>query len=341
MARAIWTGAVSFGLVSVPVGLYSATEDHTVHFSQFERDTPDRIRYKRVNEQTGEEVDYSDIVKGYDIGGGDYVIVTPDELDEMDPGRSRTIDISDFVDQSDIDPVYYQKSYYLAPQGEGAERPYGLLLQAMGRANRVGIATFVMRGREYLAAVRAQGSVLVLETMFFADEIRDPARELDTLPADQSFDEREMKMALSLIDSMTVDWKPDSYRDTYRERVMELIEAKRRGEEVVTEGEPADTGKVVDLMQALERSLESARGRGGGAAGGGRGRGATGGGGGADGGGGGRDESDDLDGLSRDELYQMAQRLDLAGRSKMSRSQLLAAVRQAAGDRTGRGARAS
>ena len=306
MARAIWTGSVSFGLVNVPVGLYAATEDHTVHFSQFERDTPDRIRYKRVNEQTGEEVDHSRIVKGYDVGGGDYVIVTPDELEEIEPGRSRTIDISDFVDRNAIDPVHYQKTYYLAPQGEGADRPYGLLLQAMARADRVAVATFVMRGKQYLAAIRPAGAVLALETMFFADEIRDPARELDQLPADQEFADRELKMAGALIDSMTVEWDPDRYHDTYRERVMDLIDAKRRGEQVVTEAEPADTGTVVDLMQALERSLRGAarppRDR---------------------------EQADDLDELTRDQLYARAREHDIPGRSSMTRDELLEALRGA------------
>lgn len=259
MARAIWTGSVSFGLVNVPVGLFSATEDHTVHFSQFERDTPNRVRNKRVNEETGEEVDYADIVKGYDIGGGDYVIVTPDELEEVEPGRSRTIEISDFVDQNEIDPIYYQKTYYLAPQGDGADRPYGLLLQAMQKANRVAIATFVMRGKQYLAGIRPAGDVLALETMFFADEIRDPADELDNLPRRQKFAGRELDMALSLIATMTVPWKPEAFHDTYRERVMGLIDAKRRGEEVVTEGREPEEGNVVDLMEALQRSLESSQ----------------------------------------------------------------------------------
>lgn len=260
MARSIWTGSVSFGLVNVPVGLYSATDDHTVHFSQFEKNTPDRIRYRRVNEKSGEEVDYSDIVKGFDIGGGDYVIVTPDELEEVEPGRSRNIEISDFVEQSQIDPIYYRNTYYLAPQGEGAERPYGLLLQAMQSADRVAIATFVMRGKQYLAAIRPAGDVLALETMYFADEIRDPSQELDGLPSGQKFQKRELDMARSLIDSMTTEWKPQQYQDTYRDRVMALIEAKGRGEAVVREGEGDESAPVLDLVQALQRSLGKAKG---------------------------------------------------------------------------------
>jgi DNA end-binding protein Ku len=315
MARAIWTGSVGFGLVNVPVALFSATEDHTVHFSQFQRDTPNRIRYRRINEETGEEVDYSDIVKGYDIGGGDYVIVTPDELEEIEPGRSRTIEISDFVDQSEIDPIYYQKTYYLAPQGDGADRPYGLLLQAMQNADRVGIATFVMRDKQYLAAIRPAEGVLALETMFFPDEVRDPAKELDRLPKNQRFSGRELDMALALIESMTVPWKAENYRDTYRDRVMELIDAKRRGEQVVTEGREAEPAKVVDLMDALQRSLESAE-----SAKPSKGK--------------SRSltpakphaEQADLGDLSRDDLYQRAQHLGIPGRSKMSREDLIEAI---------------
>lgn len=306
MARAIWTGSVSFGLVSVPVGLYSATENHTVHFSQFEKDTPDRIRYRRVNERTGEEVDYSDIVKGYDVGGGDYVIVTPQDLEEVEPGRSRTIEITDFVDQHQIDPIFYRNTYYLAPDGEAAERAYGLLLQAMQDSDRVAIACFVMRAKQYLAAIRPADSVLALETMHFADEIRDPGKELDRLPEDQKFQKRELDMARSLIDSMTVGWDPEQYRDTYRQRVMDLIDAKRRGESVVSEGETGDTAAVVDLMQALERSLGAAKGDGT------RTR-----------------EEAPLGEMSKDDLYGRAQELGVPGRSKMTREELEQAVRKA------------
>ena len=315
MARAIWTGSVSFGLVNVPVGLYSATEDHTVHFSQFEKDTPDRIRYRRVNERTGEEVEYSDIVKGYEVGKGDYVMVTPEELEEVEPGRSRTIDITDFVDQHDIDPIYYRNTYYLAPQGDGADRPYGLLLQAMEAADRVGIATFVMRGKQYLAAIRPAGAVLALETMYFADEIRDAGDELDNLPKGQSFQKRELEMARSLIDSMTVPWKPEQYQDSYRDRVMEMIEAKRRGEEIVTEGDTGQSAEVLDLMQALERSLDRSKG----AKGRARGRRSSP----ADG------DGADLTDLSKEDLYERAQELGVQGRSKMTRKQLEQAVRKA------------
>ncbi|MDT0276447.1 non-homologous end joining protein Ku [Blastococcus goldschmidtiae] len=329
MARAIWTGALTFGLVNVPVGLYSATEDKTVHFNQFERGTSSRIRYRRINEDTGEEVDYDDIVKGEDIGDGRYVIVTPEELEEIEPGRSRVIDISDFVDVSEIDPIYYQKTYYLAPQNEEAQRAYALLLQAMERAGRVGVATFVMRSKQYLAAIRPQGEVLTLETMFFADEVRDPVEEIEQLPVAHSFKARDLDMAVSLIDSMTTEWEPTNYRDTYRDRVNELIEAKRRGEEIVTEGEPEAASNVLDLMEALRESVANAAGHRPGNA--------------EDAGklstrrarrGSGDDTSargpeEDLGDMSKKELYDLAQELDVSGRSKMTRDELADAVHAA------------
>ena len=331
MARAIWTGAVTFGLVNVPVGLYAATEDKSVHFNQFERGTSSRIRYKRINEDTGEEVDYEDIVKGEDIGDGRYVIVTPEDLEEIQPNRSRVIDISDFVDVAEIDPVYYEKTYYLAPQDDAAQRAYALLLQAMERAGRVGIATFVMRSKQYLAAIRPQGDVLTLETMFFADEVRDPVEEIEQLPVKHSFTSRDLDTAVSLIDTMSTDWDPTNYRDTYRDRVNELIEARRRGEEVVTQDSPNTSDNVVDLMAALRASVEAAgthrpgnadsdrrlttRKPGADTA---------------------RPSDDDLADMSKSELYDLAQELDVSGRSKMTRDELARAVGEARAERTGK-----
>jgi hypothetical protein len=164
MARSIWTGVISFGLVSVPVAMYSATREHEVSFHQFEKGTSDRIRYQRVNERTGKEVDYGDIVKGADVGGGDYVMLDPDELDEIAPGRSRSLDILRFVDLDEIDPIYYQKTYYLEPASDETAKTYALLCKAMAEANRAAIATLVMRGKEYLAAIRPDDDLLVLET---------------------------------------------------------------------------------------------------------------------------------------------------------------------------------
>ncbi len=261
MARAIWTGALAFGLVNVPVGLYSATEDKTVHFNQFEAGTPDRIRYKRVNERTGREVDHDKIVRGYEVAKGNFVLITDEELEAAEPGRSRTIDITDFVDLDEIDPIYFQKSYYLAPAGDGAERAYLLLRAAMAATNRAGIATFVTRGKQYLVAVRAEDDLLVLETMFFADEIRDPRSLIGNLPSGHAAGGRELAVAKQLIESMATKWQPDTYRDTYRERVEELIERKRKGEQIVPEGAPPEETNVVDLMEALRRSVETARDR--------------------------------------------------------------------------------
>jgi DNA end-binding protein Ku len=261
MARAIWTGSVSFGLVNVPVALYSATEDKTIHFNQFEAGTSDRIRYKRVNERTGREVKLPDIVRGREVAKGDYVLIADEELEAVEPGRSRTIDITDFVDITEIDPIYYQRAYYLGPQGDGATRAYALLHRAMADSGRAGIATFVMHGKQYLVAIRAREDVLALQTMYFPDEVRDPREEIDNLPTGEQFSDRELVMAKQLIESMTTKWDPESYRDTYRERVEDLIVRKRRGEEIVREGEPAGESDVTDLMDALRRSAEEMRGR--------------------------------------------------------------------------------
>ena len=264
MARAIWTGYISFGLVSVPVGLYSATQEHELDFHQFQRGTSDRIRYKRVNERTGREVDFEKIVKGHEVGDGEYVMVEPDELDDIAPGRSRSLEISTFVDLADVDPIHFQKSYYLAPSDEENTSSYALLREALDTTNRAGIARFVMRGKEYLAAIRAdtRGStrVLVLETMFFADEIRDPAKELGSLPR-KATSRKQLQMAVDVVEAMSGPWEPSKYRDTYTDRVKKLVDGKRRGDEVVvTETEPEATDST-DLVSALQASIAEARSR--------------------------------------------------------------------------------
>ncbi|WP_436500575.1 Ku protein [Actinokineospora sp. HUAS TT18] len=309
MARPIWNGAINFGLVTVPVELYGATEDHTISFRQFERGTADRIRYKRVNERTGKEVAYSDIVKGAEIGGGDYVIIEPEELDAIAPGRSRTIDISAFVDLDEIDPIHYQKTYWLAPAKEEYSRAYSLLLQAMRKSNRAGVATFVMRGKEYLTVVRAGEELLILTTMLFAEDLRDPAKELKSMPEIAPARGKELDMAISLIESMSEEWKPDDYHDTYTQRVEQLIEDKKEGREIVSEEAPSEPTKVVDLFEALSKSVESRKKR--------------------------RTESDepeqDLASLSKAELDKLARDLDVKGRSKMNRDELEKAVKAAQG----------
>ncbi|GIF74012.1 non-homologous end joining protein Ku [Asanoa siamensis] len=265
MARPIWTGVISFGLVAVPVRMYSATREHEVSFHQFEKGTSDRIRYQRVNERTGKEVEYADIVRGADVGGGQHVILDPDELDSIAPGRSRSLEIHAFVDLEEIDPIFYQKAYYLGPGGEETNRTYALLRDAMTDANRAAIGTLVMRNKEYLTAIRADGDVLVLQTMFFSDEVRH-ADDLADMPGKVKLKPTELSMAAQLIDSMTSGWKPEEYRDTYTDRVNELIEAKKAGEEITeTEAAPEATN-VTDLMEVLRRSVEDAKARRGGGA---------------------------------------------------------------------------
>ncbi|MBW0104393.1 Ku protein, partial [Pseudonocardia sp. KRD291] len=261
MARAIWTGAITFGLVSIPVGVFAATEDHTVHFHQFQRGSSDRVRNQRVNERTGEQVEYGDIVKGADIGDGEHVVVDPDELDAIAPGRSQSLEISDFVDLDEIDPLYFQRTYWLAPTRDGDAGPYGLLLQAMTDTNRAAIGSFVMRNKQYLAAIRPDRDVLAMETLYFADEVRDPRAELENLPARRKGgrDDRELDMATRLIESMSGPWQPEQYHDSYRERVEQLIEDKRRGREVVTESEPPEPTEMSGLLDALQRSVDAAR----------------------------------------------------------------------------------
>jgi DNA end-binding protein Ku len=259
MPRAIWTGSLSFGLVNVPVGLFAATDDKAIHFNQFQAGTPDRIRQKRVNERTGDEVEYADVVKGYDLGGGEYVIVTPEELESVEPGRSRTIEITDFVDLDDIDPIYYKSTYYLGPQGDQAVRPYALLREAMAESNKVAVASLVLRTKEHLVTIRPAQSVLALETMYFADEIRDPVKEVPGVPTDVGFSGRELSTAKLLIESMASPWDPSLYEDEYRKRVEALIDEKRQGKVIVTERPETQPTKVVDLMEALQASVEAAR----------------------------------------------------------------------------------
>jgi DNA end-binding protein Ku len=258
MARTIWKGSLSFGLVNVPVGLYPATQDKSIHFNQFEKGTSDRIRYKKVNERTGEEVESANIVKGFDIGGGEYVMLDDDELAAAEPERSRQIEITDFVDLDDIDPVFYRTTYYLAPEGDGSDKPYALLKKVMKESRKVGIATMVMRNKEYLVAIRPEGDVLALETMFFADEVRSPSQELPRIPDDGDLTDREVSMAHVLIDSMESQWDPERFHDTHRQKVEALIEEKSQGK-VITIAKSAPAPKIVDLMEALQASINASQ----------------------------------------------------------------------------------
>jgi DNA end-binding protein Ku len=255
MGRAIWTGAISFGLVTVPVRLYTATSSHKPTFHQFKRGTGQRIRNRRVTEDTGEAVDYDNIVKGAEVGGGRHVIVTPDELAAVEPGRSRALDIEDFVDLNDIDPVVWDTTYYLGPDGDVAEGPYELLRRAMINTGKVAIGRFVMRDKQYLATVRPIGELLGLSTMYFADEVRG-ADVVERAPVEGEPDELQLEIAKQLVQFMSTDWDHSRYRDTYQERVDALIERKARGDEVVRQHEPEPSERVSGLLEALRRSVE-------------------------------------------------------------------------------------
>ena len=259
MPRSIWSGAISFGLVTVPVKLYSAVSPKTVRFHQLHGADQARIQQKRVCSADGEEVAFEDLAKGYELYPGQYVMIEPEELDALDPEATQTIDIEDFVELDQVDPLYYDTSYYLVPDARGT-KAYRLLLDAMRESGRVGIARVVMRTKQYLCAVRPVGEALVLTTMNFADEVVGQD-EIEGLPGEQEAGERELKMAEALIESLSTDWRPDKYEDTYRERVMALIEAKAAGQELVSQP-AAPSAPVIDLMAALEASLAQTRGEG-------------------------------------------------------------------------------
>jgi DNA end-binding protein Ku len=263
MPRAIWSGAISFGLVNIPVKLYSAVARKTVRFHQLDEGDKGRIQQKRVNPRTGEEVPYENLVKGYEIGPDRFVVVTPDELDALQPEKTRTIDIEDFVDLDQIDPIFYDHPYYLAPD-TGATKAYRLLLDAMRESGKVGIARVVLRSKEHLVAIRPRDGVLTMETMLFADEVMSPD-SLDEVPADgkAKATKKELEMARQLIDSLSGDFEPGKYRDEYREAVLDLIERKAEGEEIVLEAPAPEPKKVPDLMAALEASIADSKRQGG------------------------------------------------------------------------------
>ncbi len=255
--RPIWSGAISFGLVNVPVKLFSATSAKDVRFHQIDGRTNSRIKQKRVSVATGDEVPYEDIVKGYELGTDQFVIITPEELDSLETRATRTIDIEDFVDLDQIDPIYYERAYYLVPDKGGA-KAYALLRAAMRESNKVGIAKVVLRTKQYLAAIRVKDDVLVIETMLYPDEVN-PTDDLDLPREEVEVTDREEKMARQLIDSLTTDFEPEKYHDEYRERVLALIEQKASGQEIVLEEASEEPSKVVDLMAALEASLAAVK----------------------------------------------------------------------------------
>jgi DNA end-binding protein Ku len=260
MARPIWTGTISFGLVTVPVKLYSAVSRKTVRFHQLHENTGARIQQKRVDPQTGEEVPYDEIVKGYEIAPDRYVIVKPDELEALDPKKTRTIDIEDFVDLDDIDPIFYDHPYYLAP-GPGGAKPYRLLLDAMRETGKVAVARVVIRSKENLVAIRPMDDVLAMTTMIFADEVVD-VEKLDDIPDpdEVSTTDRELAIAKQLVESLAGDFEPGKYHDAYREEVLAMIERKAAGEEIAVQPVTEDAGAPVpDLMSALKASLDAVR----------------------------------------------------------------------------------
>ncbi|WP_274555525.1 Ku protein [Streptomyces spiramyceticus] len=330
MARPVWSGALTFGLVTLPVQMFTATESHTVHFHQLQRGTSDRVRNKRVNERTGDEVPLDEIVKGFDAGD-EYVVVEPGELEDIAPGRSKALEITGFVDLEQVEPIFFDKTYYLGPKGKEYAKVYALMEKAMAHTGKAGIATFVMRNHQYLVAVKAEAGLLTLHTLHWADEIRDPRKEIGDLPAEAAVTDRELKMAEQLVETLSIDWKPEEFHDTFQEQVAKLIEAKRTGETVEKAEPPAASTNVVDLMEALRASVDRAKSpkdRRGQKAGGAaktaarstaRSKRPS--------------KASSFDSLTKAELYERATEAGIPGRSSMSREDLIEALRGARGRR--------
>jgi DNA end-binding protein Ku len=258
MPSAIWTGSISFGLVQVPVRLVSATKSRDVSFNQLEEGTGARIRYKKVSDATGEEVPPDKIKRGYEISKGRYVMIEPDELDVLRPKGSHAIEIEEFVDLDEIDPLYFEQPYYLVPDAKGV-KPYRLLVEAMIELNKVAIGRIIVRSKERLVAIRPVDAMLCIETMRYADEVLPRA---DLVPDDggTELSERELAMARQLVESLAADhFEPEKFRDEYREQVLDLIERKAAGQEIVAEPTVEPPAKVLDLVAALEASLEKAQ----------------------------------------------------------------------------------
>lgn len=262
MARAIWSGSISFGLLNVPVRMYSAVARRNIALREIRESDSARIKHRRFAEGTEEEVPYDEIIKAYELTPGQYVPLTKEEMEALAPEKTRAIDVSDFVDLDEIDPMYFDSPYYLGP-ADGAEKAYGLLAKAMAASGKVAIARFVLRNKEHLAAIRSSGDVLTLTTMRFADEVV-PAKELEIVPEKaQKPAKREQEMAEQLIDSLSTDFDPSAYHDEYREQLLKLIEQKAEGKEIVaSEAESPKATKAPDLMAALEESIAAAQGKG-------------------------------------------------------------------------------
>jgi DNA end-binding protein Ku len=253
----MWTGAISFGLVNVPVKLYTAVDRKAVRFNQLNSKTGSRIAQKRVDQTTGDEVPYEDIVKGYEIAPDRYVIIEPGDLESVQPKKTRMVEIEDFVDIAEIDPIYFDHPYYLVPD-KGADKAYKLLLEAMRETGKVALGRVVIRSKEYLVAVRPKGDLLAMETMLFADEVVPPERLDDALPGEVEAGERELKMAKQLVESLSGPFEPEKYADSYRQAVLDLIEQKAEGKAIAVQ--PSEEPQPVpDLMSALEASIAEAK----------------------------------------------------------------------------------
>jgi DNA end-binding protein Ku len=260
MARSIWNGTITFGLIAVPIKVHSATESHTIHFHQVHDKDGARIKQKRICSKEGEEVPYKEVAMGYEVRGGEYVMLEKEEIDAAAGDRSHTIELEQFVDPEHVDPVFYDRTYYLGA-GEDGEDAYRLLLDALKRAGRSGVGRWVFHNREYLVSVRAGGDdVLVLHTMRFADEVL-PAGKLDIPRPSRKPTDRELDMAEQLVESLHKRFRPSAFKDSYRDRVAELIKRKAKGEEIELP-EPEEAESTDDLMAALEASLGKGKGKG-------------------------------------------------------------------------------
>jgi DNA end-binding protein Ku len=258
MPRPVWNGTISFGLVAIPVKLFHAVRKQGVSFNQLDDRTMSRIKYKKVSALDGEEVPEEHIVKGYEVSKDRYVVVDPDELEPFIPAATRTVELEEFVDLDEIDPVYYDSAYYVAPGN--TPKPYVLLARAMEESGKVAIARFVMRNKQYTAAIRAENGRLVMSTLSYADEVVDPA-DIDELQGLDAVDvsAKEVKMAESLVESLSATFEPEKYTDQYREQVLDLIKVKASGAELTVPESPVEKPKVVDLMAALEASVQAAK----------------------------------------------------------------------------------
>jgi DNA end-binding protein Ku len=301
--RAIWTGSISFGLVNVPVRVYGAIQDHTLHFHFVHEKDNSRIGYEKICKAEGVPVPDEEIVRAFEYEKGEYVFMSDEDFDAAKVEGFKTIDIRDFVPYEQIDPILFRHSYYVGPQ-EGSEKVYALLRQAMENSGLAGVAKFVMRDRQNLGCLRVRDGVLTLEQMYFADEVRSTD---EIRPPEAKVDERELEMAAQLIESFAGEFEPEKYRDTYRDTLCEIIEAKREGQEVHA-ARPEEPEEPTDLMAALRASIAAAQGR--------RTRAPAG--------------DGELGELSKGELYERAKQADIPGRSQMSREELLEALRSAA-----------